>query len=137
MLTLILVILAAVVFEYSNGFHDAANAIATVVSTRVLRRAQAIAMAAFFNFPGALVGGAVAATIGKGLVDTEVVADDCALCCDSRLQLEHCHLGDWAYHHSSHAPDRRSFRRRARCRERRLVSNQMERRCSGQRLCCL
>ena len=44
MLTLILVILAAVIFEYSNGFHDAANAIATVVSTRVLTPRQAIAM---------------------------------------------------------------------------------------------
>ena len=45
MLTLIFVILAAVIFEYSNGFHDAANAIATVVSTRVLTPRQAIAMA--------------------------------------------------------------------------------------------
>ena len=80
MLTLILVILAAVVFEYSNGFHDAANAIATVVSTRVLTPRQAIAMAAFFNFTGALVGGAVAATIGKGLVDTEVVTMTTVLC---------------------------------------------------------
>jgi inorganic phosphate transporter, PiT family len=72
-LTLTLVILAAVVFEYSNGFHDAANAIATVVSTRVLTPRQAIAMAAFFNLTGALFGGAVASTIGKGLVDTDVV----------------------------------------------------------------
>ena len=55
MLTLILVILAAVIFEYSNGFHDAANAIATVVSTRVLTPRQAIAMAAFFNLTGALL----------------------------------------------------------------------------------
>ena len=80
MLTLILVILAAVIFEYSNGFHDAANAIATVVSTRVPTPRQAIAMAAFFNFTGALVGGAVAATIGKGLVDTEVVTMTTVLC---------------------------------------------------------
>jgi PiT family inorganic phosphate transporter len=72
-LTLIFVILAAVMFEYSNGFHDAANAIATVVSTRVLTPRQAIAMAAFFNLTGALFGGAVASTIGKGLVDTNVV----------------------------------------------------------------
>jgi PiT family inorganic phosphate transporter len=79
-LTLILVILAAVIFEYSNGFHDAANAIATVVSTRVLTPRQAIAMAAFFNFTGALFGGAVAATIGKGLVDTEVVTMTTVLC---------------------------------------------------------
>lgn len=67
------VVLVAVIFEYSNGFHDAANAIATVVSTKVLTPRQAIAMAAFFNLTGALMGGAVASTIGKGLVDTHVV----------------------------------------------------------------
>ena len=80
MLTLILVILAAIIFEYSNGFHDAANAIATVVSTKVLTPRQAIAMAAFFNLTGALFGGAVASTIGKGLVDTEVVTMTTVLC---------------------------------------------------------
>ncbi len=80
MLTLIFVVLAAVIFEYSNGFHDAANAIATVVSTRVLTPRQAIAMAAFFNLTGALFGGAVASTIGKGLVDTEVVTMTTVLC---------------------------------------------------------
>src|SRR5512133_1541294 len=73
MLTFLSVVIAAVIFEYSNGFHDAANAIATVVSTKVLTPRQAIAMAAFFNLTGALLGGAVAATIGKGLVDTNVV----------------------------------------------------------------
>ncbi len=67
------VVLAAIIFEYSNGFHDAANAIATVVSTKVLTPRQAIAMAAFFNLTGALLGGAVAATVGKGLVDADVV----------------------------------------------------------------
>jgi PiT family inorganic phosphate transporter len=72
-LTFISVVLAAVIFEYSNGFHDAANAIATVVSTRVLTPRKAIAMAAFFNLTGALFGGAVASTIGKGLVDTNIV----------------------------------------------------------------
>jgi len=69
----LIVVLAAVVFEYTNGFHDAANAIATVVSTKVLTPRQAIAMAAFFNLTGALLGGAVATTVGKGLVDTQVV----------------------------------------------------------------
>ena len=73
MLTLIFVVIAAIIFEYSNGFHDAANAIATVVSTRVLTPRKAIAMAAFFNLTGALFGGAVASTIGKGLVDTNIV----------------------------------------------------------------
>jgi PiT family inorganic phosphate transporter len=72
-LTLISVVVAAIIFEYSNGFHDAANAIATVVSTRVLTPRKAIAMAAFFNLTGALFGGAVASTIGQGLVDTNIV----------------------------------------------------------------
>jgi len=79
-LTFISVILAAIVFEYSNGFHDAANAIATVVSTRVLTPRRAIAMAAFFNLTGALLGGAVASTIGKGLVDTNIVTMPTVLC---------------------------------------------------------
>ena len=73
MFLFITVVLAAIIFEYSNGFHDAANAIATVVSTKVLTPRQAIAMAAFFNLTGALLGGAVASTVGKGLVDTDVV----------------------------------------------------------------
>jgi inorganic phosphate transporter, PiT family len=76
----ITVVLAAIIFEYSNGFHDAANAIATVVSTKVLTPRQAIAMAAFFNLTGALLGGAVASTIGKGLVDTNVVTSATVLC---------------------------------------------------------
>jgi PiT family inorganic phosphate transporter len=67
------VVLAAVAFEYINGFHDAANAIATVVSTKVLTPRQAIAMAAVFNLLGALLGGAVASTIGKGLVDARAI----------------------------------------------------------------
>jgi PiT family inorganic phosphate transporter len=79
-LTLIFVVIAAIVFEYSNGFHDAANAIATVVSTRVLTPRKAIVMAAFFNLTGALFGGAVASTIGKGLVDTDIVTMTTVLC---------------------------------------------------------
>jgi PiT family inorganic phosphate transporter len=69
----LIVVLAAIIFEYKNGLHDAANAIATVVSTKVLTPRQAIAMAAIFNLTGALLGGAVATTVGKGLVDTQVV----------------------------------------------------------------
>jgi PiT family inorganic phosphate transporter len=80
MLTFFVVVFAAIVFEYSNGFHDAANAIATVVSTKVLTPRQAIAMAAIFNLTGALLGGAVASTIGKGLVDTNVVTMATVLC---------------------------------------------------------
>ncbi|MEI6106827.1 MAG: inorganic phosphate transporter [Opitutae bacterium] len=69
----LIVLLAALLFEYINGFHDAANAIATVVSTKVLTPRQAITLAAIFNLTGALMGTAVASTIGKGLVDTNYV----------------------------------------------------------------
>ena len=69
----LIVLLTALVFEYINGFHDAANAIATVVSTKVLTPRQAIALAAVFNLTGALMGTAVAKTIGAGIVDTQYV----------------------------------------------------------------
>jgi Phosphate/sulphate permeases len=65
---LVVVILLAVVFDYINGFHDTANAIATSVATRALHPRQAIVMAAAFNFIGAFAGTAVAKTIGSGLV---------------------------------------------------------------------
>ena len=68
------IILVALVFDYINGFHDAANSIATVVSTRVLSPGQAVAWAAFFNFAAvAIVGTGVAKTVGKGMVDLSVV----------------------------------------------------------------
>lgn len=73
MILFLLVILAALAFEYINGFHDAANAIATVVSTKVLTPRQAILLAAFFNLLGAFLGQAVAKTIGAGNVDIKVV----------------------------------------------------------------
>jgi PiT family inorganic phosphate transporter len=76
----LLVVCAALAFEYINGFHDAANAIATVVSTKVLTPRQAIAMAAFFNLTGALMGTAVASTIGKGMVDLKVVTMRTIIC---------------------------------------------------------
>jgi len=66
---LVAVIALAVIFDYVNGFHDTANAIATSVATRALRPAHAVAMAAIFNFVGAFAGTAVATTIGAGLVD--------------------------------------------------------------------
>ena len=71
MLLMFGVILLGLVFEYINGFHDTANAIATVVSTRVLLPRQAVLMAAICNLIGALMGTAVATTIGRGLVETE------------------------------------------------------------------
>ena len=69
----LLVLLAALVFEYINGFHDAANAIATVVSTKVLTPRQAILMAAGCNLLGAFFGTAVAKTIGADIVKIEAV----------------------------------------------------------------
>lgn len=75
MLTLTLIIIfAALVFDFLNGFHDAANSIATIVSTRVLTPGQAVAWAAFFNFIAAFVfGTAVAKTIGTGMVHVEKI----------------------------------------------------------------
>src|SRR3954471_8425889 len=67
-------VLVALVFDYINGFHDAANSIATVVSTRVLSPGKAVLWAAFFNFIAAFVfGTAVAKTVGSGLIDIHIV----------------------------------------------------------------
>ncbi len=74
-LMLVVVVLLAVVFDYINGFHDTANAIATSVATRALHPRQAIAMAAGFNFIGAFAGTAVAKTIGAGLVDEHTTTE--------------------------------------------------------------
>jgi inorganic phosphate transporter, PiT family len=80
-MTLILtVILVALVFEYINGFHDTANSIATVVSTKVLTPRQAVVLAASTNLLGALWGTAVAKTIASGLVDTKVVTSEILVC---------------------------------------------------------
>jgi inorganic phosphate transporter, PiT family len=69
-----LVIVVALIFDYINGFHDAANSIATVVSTRVLTPAKAVMWAAFFNFAAAFgFGTAVAKTVGAGMIDITIV----------------------------------------------------------------
>src|SRR3989441_9067822 len=70
----------ALFFDFVNGFHDAANSIATVVTTRVLTPGQAVLWAAFFNFIAAFTfGTAVAKTIGSGLIDVKVVNSDIVL----------------------------------------------------------
>ena len=70
----VVIILVALVFDYINGFHDAANSIATIVSTRVLSPGAAVVWAAFFNFIAFLVlGEAVAKTIGKDMVDIKQI----------------------------------------------------------------
>jgi inorganic phosphate transporter, PiT family len=74
MIILIVVIALALMFDVINGFHDAANSIATIVSTKVLTPFQAVLWAAFFNFIAYLVFGLhVANTVGKGIVHTEIV----------------------------------------------------------------
>jgi inorganic phosphate transporter, PiT family len=70
----ILIIFIALVFDYTNGMHDSANSIATIVSTKVLTPKQAVVWAAFFNFVAFLIfGTAVAHTIGKGMIDINIV----------------------------------------------------------------
>jgi inorganic phosphate transporter, PiT family len=70
----VFIVFVALVFDFINGFHDAANSIATVVSTRVLTPLQAVVWAAFFNFVAAFGFGVhVANTVGKGVVDTDIV----------------------------------------------------------------
>lgn len=74
LLLVILTVVAALAFDFLNGFHDAANSIATVVSTRVLSPKLAVIWAAFFNFAAAfLLGTAVAKTIGKGMIRLDIV----------------------------------------------------------------
>ena len=73
LLMLLLVIGSALAFDYINGFHDTANAIATCVSTRALSIRSAIVMAAVLNFAGAMISTKVATTIGKGIVDAGAI----------------------------------------------------------------
>ena len=73
-LTLVLLVIIALAFDFMNGFHDAANSIATIVSTGVLKPYQAVIWAAFFNFVAiALFELKVAATVGKGIVSPDIV----------------------------------------------------------------
>jgi PiT family inorganic phosphate transporter len=81
LLLLLITVAIALVFDFMNGFHDAANSIATVVSTRVLSPGLAVLWAAFFNFVAAfLLGTAVAKTIGKGMIDLDAVNQYVVIC---------------------------------------------------------
>jgi PiT family inorganic phosphate transporter len=76
LLFVIFVILVALVFDYINGFHDSANSISTIVSTRVLSPRNAVIWAAFFNFVAAfLIGTSVAKTIGTGIIHPDIIED--------------------------------------------------------------
>ena len=71
---LVILIAVALLFDFLNGLHDAANSIATIVSTRVLRPQYAVLWAAFFNFVAFMVFGThVANTIGTGIIDPDIV----------------------------------------------------------------
>src|SRR5580693_4329415 len=80
MLLIFTVIFVALVFTYINGFHDTANSIATIVSTKVLTPRQAVILAAVTNLIGAFFGVAVATTVASGLVDAQVATMP-VLCC--------------------------------------------------------
>src|ERR1035437_9862018 len=80
MLLILLVIFIALVFPYINGFHDTANSIATVVSTKVLTPRQAVMLAAVTNLFGAFWGTAVATTIASGLVDAKIATMSVLIC---------------------------------------------------------
>src|SRR5207237_7471596 len=79
LLALALIIVLGLIFDFINGFHDTANAIATSVATRVLSPAQAVGMAGVLNFAGALTGTAVATTVGKGIIEPEGVTQHLVL----------------------------------------------------------
>ena len=95
MFFLFFVILAVLIFTYTNGFHDTANSIATVVSTKVLTPRQAIMLATVFNLIGALAGTAVAATVGKGMVDSNHVTAITVFC--AMLSAIFWNLLTWFY----------------------------------------
>src|ERR687887_1333910 len=69
---LLLILVLGLSFDFINGFHDTANAIATVVATRVLSPGRAVLMAGILNFVGALSGTAVATTVGRGIIPPEL-----------------------------------------------------------------
>lgn len=77
---LIAVVVLAIIFDYINGFHDTANAIATVVSTNVLPPRTAILLAAVFNFVGAFTGVGVAKMIGGGIADPTSITQTVVVC---------------------------------------------------------
>ena len=80
---LVIVIATALAFDFTNGFHDTANVVATAISTRAIAPKPAVAMAALLNFVVAFLSLKVAATVGKGFVDTEAVTTSDRRCGDS------------------------------------------------------
>lgn len=105
-LLLVVIILVALVFDFTNGAHDCANAIATVVSTKVLSPRVAVTMAAGLNLVGAFLGEEVAHTLGSGIVNTEMVMGCQALVLAALVGAIAWNLITWYYgipSSSSHA----------------------------------
>src|SRR5579884_3291779 len=101
---LVIVIAAALVFDFTNGFHDTANAVAATISTRALSPRVAIALSSILNFVGALISLKVAATIATGIIDTSLVTEPIAFA--GLLGAITWNLITWAYglpSSSSHA----------------------------------
>src|SRR5215210_4618738 len=76
---LLVVVATALAFDFTNGFHDTANAVATSVSTRALSPRMAVAVASVANLAGAFVTTAVAKTVGKGIIDTNLATQQTVL----------------------------------------------------------
>ena len=90
---LVIVIGTALAFDFTNGFHDTANVVATSISTRAIGPKQAVAFASLLNFVGAFISLKVAATIGKGFVDTDAVTTTVVFCrAGRRDRLERDHV---------------------------------------------
>src|SRR6267378_5770077 len=115
----VLVVVVALGFDFMNGFHDAANSFATLVSTRVLTPRVAVLWAAFFNFVAAFVFGVnIASTIGEGTIDPKIVTALAATCGSNRRHLLGRHnMVVWITHKFVPRPSRRPHWRR-RCKGR-------------------
>jgi PiT family inorganic phosphate transporter len=103
---LAIIVIVALIFDFTNGAHDCANAIATVVSTKVLSPRVAVTMAAVLNLVGALLGSEVAHTLGKGIVNTDVVMGSQTLVLAALIGAIAWNLITWYYgfpSSSSHA----------------------------------
>ena len=109
----IFLVIVALVFDFLNGFHDSANSISTVVSTRVLSPKYAVIWAAFFNFAAVFfVGTAVAHTVGKGIIHLDIVDNLVILSALRRCyHLEYCDLVLWTTQQFFSCLNRRSYRR--------------------------
>ena len=103
---MVIIVAVALAFDYTNGFHDAANAIATTVSTKALTPRVALAMAAIANVVGALISTKVAATVGKGIIDAPTGRTGLVVVLSALLGAIIWNLGTWYFglpSSSSHA----------------------------------